>query len=56
MNVSSRVPGSTRNSGWQAVDAEIASKQVRLQSTRSDSSLVQGGGEGRLPPLARREW
>jgi hypothetical protein len=55
MNVSSRVPGSTRNSGWQAVDAEIAAKQVRLQPGRSDSSSMQGRGDERLPRLGRRE-
>jgi hypothetical protein len=28
MNISSRVPGTTRNSGWRGVDAEIASGRV----------------------------
>ena len=55
MNVSSRVPGSTRNSGWQAVDAEIASKQVRLQPNRSHSTLAQGGENERVPPPDRQE-
>jgi hypothetical protein len=55
MNVSSRVPGSTRNSGWQAVDAEIASKHVRLQPTRSDSTPVQGRGDEPLAPPDRQE-
>jgi hypothetical protein len=55
MNVSSRVPGSTRNSGWQAVDAEIAAKQVRLQPGRSDATLIQGRRDERLPRLGRQE-
>jgi hypothetical protein len=44
MNVSSRVPGRTRNSGWRAVDAEIASKRVRPQPGCSESGLLQEGG------------
>jgi hypothetical protein len=33
MNTSRRVPGVSRNSGWQAVDAEIASARLRQQQT-----------------------
>jgi len=28
MNTSSRVPGMTRNSGWQVIDAEIAARRL----------------------------
>lgn len=31
MNTSSRVPGVTRNSGWQAVDAEMSDRRLRQQ-------------------------
>jgi hypothetical protein len=31
MNTSSRVPGITRNSGWQAIDAEMLDRRVRQQ-------------------------
>lgn len=31
MNTSCRVPGITRNSGWQAVDAEMAARRARQQ-------------------------
>jgi hypothetical protein len=55
MNVSSRVPGSTRNSGWQAVDAEIASKHVRLQPTGCDSTLMQRRRDERIPSPDRQE-
>jgi hypothetical protein len=33
MNTSRRVPGVSRNSGWQAIDAEIASARLRQQQT-----------------------
>jgi hypothetical protein len=51
MNSSSRVPGVTRNSGWQAVDAEIASRAVVPQQTlaptlRSKECKLSGS-----PPL-----
>jgi hypothetical protein len=35
MNTSSRVPGVSRNSGWQAIDAEIASHELSQQQTRA---------------------
>jgi len=35
MNTSSRVPGITRNSGWQAIDAEIAARRVLRQQNRA---------------------
>jgi hypothetical protein len=31
----SRVPGVSRNSGWQAIDAEIASRRVIQQQTQT---------------------
>jgi hypothetical protein len=40
MNTSRRVPGVSRNSGWQAVDAEIAVTRLRQQqdsTTRSST-------------------
>lgn len=40
MNTSSRVPGITRNSGWQAVHAEMSAREQRLSgpSTSGRSS------------------
>jgi hypothetical protein len=34
MNTSSRVPGVSRNSGWQTVDLEIASRRVSQPQTQ----------------------
>jgi hypothetical protein len=31
MNTSSRVPGITRNSGWQAIDTEMLDRRLRQQ-------------------------
>jgi hypothetical protein len=56
MNVSSRVPGCTRNSGWQAVDAEIAANQMRLQPARSHSTLTQGRVDSPGPRSGRPDW
>ena len=41
MNTSRRVPGVSRNSGWQAIDAEIASARLRQQQ----ASTRHGGTE-----------
>ena len=55
MNTSSRVPGITRNSGWQAIDAEIAARRVLQQQNgnvpqsgpkRGSSDLSVGGQRG----------
>jgi hypothetical protein len=35
MNTSSRVPGVSRNSGWRAVDLEIASRRASQQQHRT---------------------
>jgi hypothetical protein len=35
MNISSRVPGITRNSGWDAVDAEIRDRRARKQENET---------------------
>lgn len=32
MNITRRVPGITRNSGWQAIDAEIASRSPEART------------------------
>jgi len=34
MNTSSRVPGVSRNSGWRAVDVEIASRRASQQQNQ----------------------
>jgi hypothetical protein len=34
MNISSRVPGISRNSGWQSIDAEIASRSTASNGGR----------------------
>jgi hypothetical protein len=36
MNISSRIPGISRNSGWQAVDAEIAARRVHPKQTQTN--------------------
>jgi len=45
MNTSRRVPGVSRNSGWQAVDAEIAFARLRQQqaSTTRGSAGTEPG-------------
>ena len=51
MNTSSRVPGITRNSGWRAVNAEIASSHLgprRPQSVRP----TPAGQEAEPAPLS----
>lgn len=50
MNTSSRVPGITRNSGWQAIDANIAARRAYQQQTQT----VYGTGQGtrEFPPAA----
>jgi hypothetical protein len=35
MNTSSRVPGVSRNSGWRAVDLEIASRRASQQPVQT---------------------
>ena len=47
MNTSSRVPGISRNSGWRAVDAEIADRRLLLQP--------QGGHVARISASLRQE-
>ena len=42
MNISSRVPGVSRNSGWQAVDAELASRRVRQQQIQPAHAATEG--------------
>lgn len=41
MNTSCRVPGVTRNSGWQAVDAEMAARRARQQQGQATEAAVQ---------------
>jgi hypothetical protein len=60
MNTSRRVPGVSRNSGWQAVDAEIAFARLRQQqssttpcSTGSEPSRTSLVGFG-VPPFAEQ--
>ena len=49
MNTSSRVPGITRNSGWLAVDAEIAARRVL--------EVGHGAGDqGRSSNMGARLW
>ena len=45
MNVSSRVPGLTRNSGWQAVDAGIAARRGYQQQNGTVSMAGHGTRE-----------
>lgn len=49
MNTSSRVPGITRNTGWQAIDAEIA--VGRRHQQRHETTCVPVG-DRRVPALA----
>jgi hypothetical protein len=42
MNTSSRVPGITRNTGWQAVDAEMAARRVRQQQNQGPDVPTPG--------------
>ena len=43
MNTSRRVPGVSRNSGWQAIDAEIASARRRqLQASTTHTATESG--------------
>jgi hypothetical protein len=37
----SRVPGVSRNSGWQVVDAEIASRRTGQQQTPATSRTLE---------------
>jgi hypothetical protein len=41
MNTSSRVPGVSRNSGWQAVDAEIDARRERQRQNGTSSVQAQ---------------
>ena len=41
MNTSSRVPGISRNSGWQVIDAEINARRERQQQTTTTSPQGQ---------------
>jgi hypothetical protein len=43
MNTSRRVPGVSRNSGWQAIDAEIASARLRQQQGENPHGATEGG-------------
>jgi hypothetical protein len=43
MNTSRRVPGVSRNSGWQAVDIEIASRRP----SRPETPTVYSAGTGK---------
>jgi hypothetical protein len=43
MNTSSRVPGLTRNSGWQAIDAEMAARRIRQQQSQATDVTSQEG-------------
>jgi hypothetical protein len=42
MNASSRVPGMTRNSGWLAIDAEIAAGRVFDKQTVTAVTALEG--------------
>jgi len=42
MNTSSRVPGVSRNSGWHAVDVEIASRRVGPQQSQTTQVTTEG--------------
>ena len=42
MNVTSRVPGVSRNSGWQVVDAELASRRVSQQQIQATPAVTHG--------------
>jgi hypothetical protein len=60
MNTSRRVPGVSRNSGWQAVDAEIAFARLREQQcvtthscTGSEPSRTSAVGVG-VPAFAEQ--
>ena len=53
MNTSSRVPGITRNSGWQAIDAEIAARRVLQQQNRTTS--LKAVQIERIVPIRSRE-
>jgi hypothetical protein len=43
MNTSRRVPGVSRNSGWQAIDAEIAPARRRQQQTATTHTATESG-------------
>ena len=49
MNTSSRVPGITRNSGWQAIDAEIAARRVLQQQNRT--TYLKAAQKERIVPI-----
>jgi hypothetical protein len=40
MNTSSRVPGVSRNSGWQAIDAEIDARRERQRQNELDPGSI----------------
>jgi hypothetical protein len=42
MNTSSRVPGISRNSGWQIVDAELAARRVSQQQDQLSYGTAPG--------------
>ena len=46
MNTSSRVPGISRNSGWQVIDAEIKARRERHEQTATTSHQGQPRGVG----------
>jgi hypothetical protein len=42
MNTSSRVPGVSRNSGWQTIDVEIASRRLSQPQTQTVHAETTG--------------
>jgi hypothetical protein len=42
MNTSSRVPGVSRNSGWQVIDAELAARRVNQHQDKTTSGSYEG--------------